>query len=187
MFSLAYELTDEIEIQGESYTLDMSFDNIIRLIDLIGDEELDDGIKVEEGLDMLLDRPIETDLATKTKIFYQIFEKAVAQQELKPALDRQGNPMPDSDTAKGKVYSLSQDAEYIYASFMQDYGIDLIEQQGKLHWNKFKALLSGLRNDTKLKEVVQIRTCDLPSGKGTAKERERMKKLKKEYALEKED
>ncbi|WDF02959.1 Gp15 family bacteriophage protein [Shouchella hunanensis] len=184
MFSLAYSLTDEIEIGEQSYKLDMSFDNIIRLIDMIGDAELDDDIKVETGLEMLIGTSLELDLSTKSKVFHQIFEKAVAQKELKPCLDRQGNPMPESESAK--VYSLSQDAEYIYASFMQDYGIDLFEQQGKMHWNKFKALLSGLRNDTKFKEVVQIRTSDLPKGKGTEKERQRMSELKKTYELKEE-
>ncbi len=40
---------------------------------------------------------------------------------------------------------------------MQAYNIDLIEEQGKLHWKKFNALLSGLPDGTKFVEVMKIR------------------------------
>src|SRR5690606_36784562 len=59
-------------------------------------------------------------------------------------------------------YDLEKDAEYIYASFMYDYGIDLFEQQAKLHWRKFKALLVGLSDDSMFKRVVAIRTMEVP-------------------------
>lgn len=94
--------------------------------------------------------------------------------------------MPNVDNKEEKVFSLKQDADYIFASFYQDYGIDLIEMQGKMHWDKFKALLGGLKGDTKLKEVLEIRTMELPKGKGTSKERSRIKKLKEIYELKEE-
>ena len=40
---------------------------------------------------------------------------------------------------------------------MDQYGIDLIEQQGKLHWDKFKALLDGLGSETRFRRIVSIR------------------------------
>ena len=39
-----------------------------------------------------------------------------------------------------RVVDFKQDSSYIYSSFLMDYGIDLIEQQGKLHWQKFISL-----------------------------------------------
>src|SRR5690625_3825659 len=103
------------------------------------------------------------------------------------AVDLARNPMPKMTDDDEKAYDLVQDAEYIYASFMHTYHIDLFEQQGKLHWKKFKALLNGLGEDTIFSRIVGIRTADLPTGKGTSKERERLRKLKRKYALKEDD
>ena len=96
-------------------------------------------------------------------------------------------PMPDISEDDKKAFDLAQDAEFIYASFMHTYQIDLFEQQGKLHWKKFKALLNGLSEDSIFSRVVGIRTAELPSGKGMQKERERLRKLKQKFALEEDD
>lgn len=47
------------------------------------------------------------------------------------------------------------DSDLIYAAFLQQYGIDLMEIE-YLHWHKFIALLKGLRG-TKLDEVMGYR------------------------------
>ena len=78
-----------------------------------------------------------------------------------------------------------QDAEYIYAGFMQAYRIDLLDQLGKLHWWKFNALLKSLPQDTKFQEIVQIRLRPMPKAtKYNAEERQNLLKLKAEYRLE---
>src|SRR5690606_1279593 len=82
-------------------------------------------------------------------------------------------------------YDLEKDAEYIYASFMHDYGIDLFEQQGKLHWRKFKALLVGLSDDSMFKRVVAIRTMDVPPPtKDNQKERQQIIEMKRAFSLD---
>ena len=40
--NLAYPIDDTVEIDGKAYELDMSFDNILRLLDLIQDKTIDD-------------------------------------------------------------------------------------------------------------------------------------------------
>jgi Bacteriophage Gp15 protein len=65
---------------------------------------------------------------------------------------------------------------------MQAYHIDLIEEQGKLHWSKFNALLAGLPDGTKLIEVMKIRAWKPQKG-DSAKEKQRMRALQEEYAL----
>ena len=84
--------------------------------------------------------------------------------------------------AKERTFSLKYDADYIYSSFFQAYKIDLIEVQGNLHWQKFKALLNGLPDNTKFIEVIKIRTWKEQKG-DSQKYKEQMKRLKKEYAL----
>src|SRR5699024_505217 len=186
MFDLAYPLTETVEINGVTYKIDLSFDNVLRLIDMLSDKELDDITQIELGLQMLLDIELDCDIKEKEEIFYQIFKSTIgkAAEENQP-VDIEGNPMPVKK--KEKIYSLKQDAQYIYASFYQDYGIDLFEMQGKLHWDKFKALLGRLKGDTKFKEVLEIRTMDLPTGKGSGKQRRQIKKLKEHYRLKEDD
>lgn len=186
MLQLGYPLQDTVDINGEVYNLDLSFDNVLRLLDMLDDKELNDSIKVILGLKMLLDTEFDYELEEQSKIFIELFKSIFSEdvEEIED-LDIEGNPMPS--IKNDKVYSIKEDAEYIFASFYQDYGIDLIEQQGKLHWSKFKAMLGGLRSDTQFKEIINIRTMDLPQGKGSNKEREQIKKLKRQYALKEGD
>lgn len=186
--NLAYPLDDTVEINGNKYVLNMAFDNILRLFDLLKDKEIDDVTKIETGLLMLIDDKLD-DYSTeeKAEIFSQLFVHAVGKPKKKQIVDLDGNPMPEISEEDEKVFDFAQDAEYIYASFMHTYQIDLFEMQGKLHWKKFKALLNGLSEDSIFSRVVGIRTAELPSGKGTAKERERLRKLKQKFALEEDD
>ena len=63
--------------------------------------------------------------------------------------------------------------------------MDLQEQRGILHWWKFNALLRGLPSNTRLMEVVQIRTKPMPApNRYNAQERAELARLKQEFALE---
>ena len=129
----------------------------------------------------------EYEIHEKAEIFIELFKNSIGESKEKQLVDLDGNPMPDISEDDKKAFDLAQDAEYIYASFMHTYQIDLFEMQGKLHWKKFKALLNGLSEDSIFSRVVGIRTAELPTGKGMAKERERLRKLKQKFALEEDD
>lgn len=183
--NLAYPLVDTVVIDEKTYELDMSFNNILILFDLLQDKTIDDVTKVKKGLFLLIEDELEEyGIEERAKIFVETFKSVVGESEKKQLVDLDGNPMPDISEDDKKAFDLAQDAEYIYASFMHTYGIDLFEMQGKLHWKKFKALLNGLSEDSIFSRVVGIRTAELPTGKGMAKERERLRKLKQKFALE---
>lgn len=187
--NLAYPIDDTVEIDGTTYTLNMAYDNILRLFDLLNDDEVNDLHKAEIGLLMLIDDKLDDyDPQNKVDVFLQLFKSTVGKEsgDNQP-VDIEGNPMPTNGGSDDKVYSIKEDAEFIFASFYQDYGVDLFEQQGRLHWNKFKSMLGGLRKDTRFKEVIEIRTMELPTGKGSQKQRENIKKMKKQYALKGDD
>src|SRR5690625_2867409 len=186
MLQLAYPLDDTVEIDGMTYDIDLSFDNVLRLIDLISDKEIDDYTRVLIGTEMLLGVCFLYDNETKSKIFVELFENTVGKEDSKKqSVDLEGNPRPQSKIER--TYSLKEDADYIFASFYQDYGIDLHEMHGKLHWLKFRALLSGLSEGSKFMRVIDIRTMELPTGKGTAKQASQVRKAKEQYVLEGDD
>lgn len=188
MLDIAYPLKETHVIDDVEYDVDFSYDNILRIIDLMNDNALDDESQVEIALYMLLGFHLECDIYKKETILNEILEDILKDEaESSPTVDLDGNPMPVVEEKSDSNYDLKQDAPYIFASFMSDYGIDLFEQQGMLHWEKFKALLSGLTDDSKFMRVIDIRNMEIPSGKGTAKQAAAIKKMKKQYALKGDD
>lgn len=86
------------------------------------------------------------------------------------------NPVP--------VLDFEKDGDYIYASFMQAYRIDLFDEQGKLPWKKFLYLFNGLPADTKIKQIMQIRQMPVPEYNGkNSKEIREINEMKSYYAL----
>ena len=79
----------------------------------------------------------------------------------------------------------NEDMDYIEASFMSDYNIDLANTE--MHWYKFYNLINGLSNSELgnccvLNRVRNLRTFDLSQIKDN-KERERLAKAKEMVAL----
>lgn len=183
---LAYPVKDTITIDGKEYPLNLAFDNVLRMFDLLEDELITDATKINTGLILLTGHGFDDySLEEKNILFYELFIEAIGnpQNAIEESVDIAGNPMPTKDEKTENNFSIKEDGAYIYASFMSDYGIDLFEEQGKLSWQKFNALLSGLSDDSKFMRVIDIRTRELPTGKGTEKERSQLIKLKKQYEL----
>ena len=89
------------------------------------------------------------------------------------------NKEPDMD--------YEQDMDYIYASFMSDYNIDLENTQ--MHWWTFNTLINGLSNNEFgncciFNKIRNIRNYDLKEIKDV-KERQKMQKAKESVALKK--
>ncbi|EMV4959397.1 bacteriophage Gp15 family protein [Listeria monocytogenes] len=199
MLSLAFGVNDIYEYEGKEYKLDLAFDNVLRVIDLTEDNSLSDVFRANLAIDVLfaddmpLPRSNEEDeyanIEEKSLVLIDIFTNYIVKENDDGLLyDIDGNKMPSAtnnndDAEEIASYSLTQDADYIYASFLQDYNIDLLDSRGKMHWYKFRALLESLRDDTTIKTIIGIRQAELPSGKGTEKERNELIKLKNRYKL----
>lgn len=184
MFSLSDRLEDEIEVGGETYRLNLFFDTVLRFFDLMNDDHLLDVDKIEIAFRMFVDTGDGFDFELKYKTVETIINRFILDEE--PGENEEEQP-DDGEQTPGtarKYYDLRKDAQFIYASFMQEYGIDLIDMQGKLRWEKFKALLVGLRDKTKFREIIGIRAMEMPRGKGMEEERRRIRKLKRIYALD---
>ena len=82
---------------------------------------------------------------------------------------------------KINIYSYEYDAKYIYAAFLDQYGIDLNEIND-LHWFKFKSLFEGLKDENKICEIMGYRAVDLNKIKNE-EEKKKYRKLKMLWAL----
>ncbi|MGT2911786.1 Gp15 family bacteriophage protein [Streptococcus cameli] len=196
MLDLSRKLTDELVLGDDVYPMNMAFNKVLKVMELINDDEFDDLYKPYLAIQIFTDVDFTQDLTPEqaTKIFKLIFEehiRIVPAKDSSPVLDLAGNPIKSKIRSKSqsedgeRLFSLKHDAEYIYSSFMQAYGIDLIDSQNTLHWKKFNALLNGLPSDTKFAEVLKIRSYKPQKG-DSKKYKESMKRLKKEYALPKD-
>ncbi len=196
MLDLSRKLTDELVLGDDVYQLNIAFNKVLKVMELINDDEFDDIYKPYLAIQMFTGVDFTEALTPEqaTAIFKLIFEehiRIIPSKETAPVLDLAGNPIKSKIRSKSqsedgeRLFSLKYDAEYIYSSFMQAYGIDLIDAQNSLHWKKFNALLNGLPSDTKFAEVLKIRSYK-PQTDDSKKYKESMKRLKKEYALPKD-
>lgn len=184
MFKLNYRINDKFVVNGVTYTANASFDNILRLLEMFKEETISNNKKVSLGIKILFGK--DTDL-TKLTVKEQIellnsaSERYIEQESKFVERDILGNPMPVQQ--KAQLYSLEKDAEYIFSSFLQAYKLNLFEQHGKLHWYEFQALLGGLPDDTKFRQVLDIRQWE-PTKGTSAETREKMRELQRIYSLD---
>lgn len=160
---------------GRRYRVNAAYDTVLAVQDLFRDDKLYEADKINQALKMLVSNRFKVwclSIEDKTELLKEVYRTQINLPERRHAGSRQ------------RLIDFRLDGEYIYASFMQDYGIDLVEQQGKLHWKKFIALFQGLSGDTKIKEIMRIREMELPEpNRHNQKERQNIMELKSYYAL----
>lgn len=189
MLDLSRKLTDKLVIDDEEFPLNLSFDNVLRLFEMWRDEDVPEFVKPHFGIRILTGETLEDfTVEEMSEVFNEVFEEHISLSTVEDnhvEYDLAGNPMKTT-ASNGKQeqapYDIRFDGDYIYASFLQAYGIDLFDVQGKLHWKKFNALLSGLPEGTKFMEVVKIRKWKPQKG-DSAEYKEEMRRLQKDYAL----
>lgn len=161
--------------QEKEYRLDLAYDTVLNVQRMFREQLLDGGEMLVEALRMFGIPGREIRMISwdaREELLNQIFREKI-----------QGRPRPKIGTQK-RLFDFEDDGEYIYASFLADYGIDLIDQRGKLSWSRFLALFEGLTSKTKIKEVMRIRDMDLPKPNGkNQKEIHELMQLKAYYAL----
>lgn len=190
MLDLSRKLTDELVIGDDVYPLNLSFNNILKLFEMWRDDEIPDFAKPHFALRVLTGKKMSgLTVEQAMAIFEQVFSEHIELENAKDIsveYDLAGNVMKSSETVSKNddkpTYDIRYDGDFIFASFLQAYGIDLFEVQGQLHWKKFNALLAGLPEGTKFVEVIKIRKYKPQKGDSQDYITE-MRRLQKEYAL----
>ncbi|WP_281829485.1 Gp15 family bacteriophage protein [Lactobacillus amylolyticus] len=131
---------------GKEYQFNFAYDNILRLFKLIDDNSIDKMAKFELEFEMLIGSGLDIPLDKMA----EAVNYAVSLIQESPYQSLNSNPV--------KTFDYEQDSEAIYASFLQQYGIDLIEEKGKLDYFKFRALFTNLDPNTPFQRIVHIRT-----------------------------
>lgn len=179
-------LVNNFTFQGEEYEIYLAFDNVLDVFDILNDERLFLPDRVSLALVMLtsLEQEDLSDIDIMGLWEYIMHEFISPEIEDMVEYDLEGKPMPLMP--KDKQMDIIIDAELIFSSFVQAYGINLFKSQGELTWIEFKSLLNGLPQDTALQQVIQIRMWEPPKG-CDPKEKQRMIKLQNLYSLREEE
>ena len=167
----------------DGYTIDLAFDNVLDVFDVLEDQSLRDYEKAEINLELLLNETLNGKEAVE--LWNYVYEQFIEIKSKQPIeYDLKGNPMPVVKEQK-KMIDFDKDAEYIFASFQQAYGMNLFKEQGKLHWHEFQALLNGLPTQTIMQRIIQVRMWE-PSKGESSEYKQAMRELQKVYSLEEE-
>ena len=157
-------LPDQVEYNGETYPVDLSYATFFAVADLMQDDRLMYGQKLSTALDMFIPGEHPEDPSLLAAIY---------------DLVRQERPSTDGPT----YMDIEQDWPYICAGFEQAYGIDLWTDKS-IHILRWQALLQCLPSDTKLVEIIKIRATPLPEpNKHNAKQIAELSRLKSQFAL----
>lgn len=157
------KLPDRVTYKWKEYLLDLSFRKVLAVADLM-EEPLPDEVKLRVSLELLVKgkHPVEAGLLSAVMDVI--------------TLDR------PKRKPKQKVIDLQKDWQYIYAGFQQAYGINLFRDD--LHYLEFLALLNSLPGNTRMSQIIDIRTKPIPkANKYNQAEIARLTELKAEFAL----
>ena len=135
-----------------------AFDTVLEIQKLYREDELSDLEKVDQALRMLVVNNWNLSLFSVYEKYELLKEITKMNIETKKRSSTKKNLVP--------ILDFEDDGDYIYASFMHDYHIDLIDMQGKLPWKKFLYLFNGLSDKTKIKQVMKIRDMEMPEHNG---------------------
>lgn len=181
--------TTEFEFDGQAYPIDLSFDNVLDVFEIINDDSYSAVASLELALEFLVGDPAkELSLKKKSALWQYIIETFLTVQdhnyEDKTTVKRDifGDPLEEE---QDRLIDYEIDADAIFTSFLM-LGINLHEQIGKLQWDEFNAVLSSLPEDTPMSKIIEIRAYDPNSNahKHDSKEYKRqMRTLKEKYRL----
>lgn len=173
---LTEALPESVRIHGKEYPIQCDFRIGIKL-DGILRSELEDQEKIKRMLVLYFKDNIPPDIpAAIDKIiwFYRCGE--VLDNEDEEKKKRRYIRRKSKDPA----CVLTQDAPYVYAAFMDQYGIDLTSVTF-MHWWKFMALFESLGDETKMSKIMYYRQA---STSGMSKERRAfINEMKKIYKI----
>lgn len=155
-------LPQGVTVDGRFYRLDFDFRNVLRMMEIMGRDDLMPEAREYLAVKCLTKRPKNAGKvleAVRSTLF-------------------QNPPKTDGK----KVTDFVQDAPLIRAAFRQAYGIDLYRD--RLHWIEFSELLNAIPEGSRYSEVIGIRVRPMPKPtKWNADERAWLMKAKSDVAL----
>lgn len=174
MLSLTDTPLSAIKFDGETYQINLAFDNVIKYLELVED----DGENKElEALKLFFgdqEIPLDPDFIESS---FKLINETITKSAYQGSFSKDWS----MNIAPQHIYSYKQDADAIYSSFMMQYHIDLLKERGKMHWCVFRALFDGLSEDTPIQRIIELRQKNLTDV--SDEQRGKVMQLQQYYAL----
>lgn len=174
------ELPEAVDINGTEFEVRSGFRAFFLIDRVLKDPELLPDDKMNEALSIFYKDEIPPD-REKAISSLQWFQRGGKNQK---EAEGHSTAAEKSGIRKNRPEAIDfeKDAGYLYASFLQAYGIDLTNRNaGDLHWWKFLSLLESLPEECLLSKIMYYRTASLS---GLGKEQKKfVKKMKDRYSL----
>ena len=156
------KLPDSVVVNGKRVRLNLEFRNVIRMIDILSEDNLMQEAREYLALKCICKHPKKGMMEPVRKL---LFPNA-------------------GDGSIERITDFEQDADLIRAAFLQEYRINLFRD--KLHWFEFSCLLSCIPSGSKYSDILQIRAKPIPfPSKWNAEERKWLIKAKSEFGIKK--
>ncbi len=174
MLSLTDTPLSAIKFDGETYQINLAFDNVIKYLELVEDDSEN---KELEALKLFFgdqEIPLDPDFIESS---FKLINETITKSAYQGSFSKDWS----MNIAPQHIYSYKQDADAIYSSFMMQYHIDLLKERGKMHWCVFRALFDGLGEDTPIQRIIELRQknlADVPD-----EQRGKVMQLQQYYAL----
>lgn len=157
-------LPDGVTVRGRRIRCDFDFRNVLRMLWVLSRDDLTDEARIALAAGCIAKRPGKNAAAIVREATRMLFGTARAK------------------STHERVTDFDQDADYIRAAFLQEYGINLFRD--RLHWCEFSSLLSCLPEGSRYTEILGIRSRPMPKPtKYNQEERKWLAKAKADFAL----
>lgn len=180
MISLTNKLENTIQVvidnQVNELPLNLYFNSVLKWYEIAENSDIELLAKLRQGWELFVPKAknmldyndpdsYETMAVAMSDIIEYISEDPYADVSNR---DNISDEDTDSLSSNKKWFSYSKDAEAIFASFLFDYKIDLIDEMDKMRWEKFRALFNNLSVKSPLMRIIDIRQSDPTKLKGQA-------------------
>lgn len=143
-------LPDRVQVKGKTYPIRTDFRVSILFELMMQDDRLDADQKIQQALGLYYpELPGHAGEAVSALLWFYRCGKEDTVQKKRMAARR----------GQTRVYDFEYDADYIYAAFLTQYGIDL--QDAELHWWKFRAMFHSLTKEHEFVKIMGYRSMEL--------------------------
>lgn len=157
LHSIVEQPLDHIHINGRDYQVCLTFDKVIKFYNTIDSKHVSERRIIASFFELVPDAQPEDFTLSQIVKALSFFMDYINYSPYgsQGRVDMTGQALAQSSDTK--YYDFFQDAQIIYASFLMYANIDLYDQIGKLHWDKFQAILMCLPDESMFRKVVNIR------------------------------
>lgn len=166
------ELPTSVFIDGVSYEINTDYRIGIMFETMMLDSEISDADKLKKALNLFFGHNIPDDLSAAVDKIMWFYDCGKRKDN--------GSRRRRRKVEKKRVYDYDYDDAYIYAAFLQQYGVDL--QDESLHWWKFKAMFRSLSDNTEFVKIMGYRSIKITPSM-TKSQREFYKEMQDIHAL----